>query len=73
MEDFLDSLPDADFEIIRERRSGSAKAAQQKREQAAKNKENLQAYKLVASSVEDIGFQVLSPLLIQCLISFFSE
>ena len=67
LEDFIDSLPNADYEIFRECRSGHSKAAQEKREQAAKTKEKIQAYKLAASSMEDIGFQVLSPLLLQCL------
>ena len=60
---FVDSMPDEDFEVLRQRRSGSSKAAQHKRDQAVKDKGKLQAYKLAASSVDGLGFQVLSPLL----------
>ena len=61
LEDLLDFLPD-DSGTFRERRSGSSKAAQEKREQAAKAKDKIQAYKLAASSMEGIDFQVLFPL-----------
>ena len=73
-ETIVETMPDKDFEGIRQRRtSGPAKAAAQKRKQAELGKQKLQAIKLSTSSVNPIGFQVLFPTSIHNVISFFSE
>ena len=65
-ENVIKSLPPEAkvVETVRLRRtSGAARAAADKREQAKVFNQVIQGYKLTGSSVDEIGFQVLFPLL----------